>query len=307
MAAKYGYIGNSPDTTPVRIARRTYTLTGIQTNFTFDAGYSIGYVDVYLNGVKQVENDDFIASDGSTVGFSSAPIAGDIVEIVAYKAYDVIQDRNNVAGDFRVYGNANISGIVTASSFVGNVTGSSTYAATAGIATYSSTSGIATYATTSGISTTSQGLTGTPNITVGVTTTTTLQVGSGSSIVVVDNMGELGIGTTSPITKFDLFGASTQSIVSIAASNIDCSLGNYFTDTINGNKTYTVSNVPSNRAYSFTLEVNNTSGTITWFSGVQWPGGTAPTLTTGKTHLFMFITDDNGSRWRASSLVNYTT
>ena len=289
MSAKYGYIGNSPDNTPVRIARRTYTLTGIQTNFTFDAGYSIGYVDVYLNGVKQVENDDFIASDGSTVGFSSASIAGDIVEIVAYKAYDVIQDRNNVAGDFRVYGNANISGIVTASGFVGNVTGSSTYAATAGI------------------STTSQGLTGTPNITVGVTTTTTLQVGSGSSIVVVDNMGELGIGTTSPITKFDLFGASTQSIVSIAASNIDCSLGNYFTDTINGNKTYTVSNVPSNRAYSFTLEVNNTSGTITWFSGVQWPGGTAPTLTTGKTHLFMFVTDDNGSRWRASSLVNYTT
>ena len=116
MSAKYGYLGNSPDTTPVRIARRTYTLSGVQTTFTFDAGYSIGYVDVYLNGVKQIENDDFIATDGSTVGFSSAPIAGDIVEIVAYKAYDVIQDRNNVAGDFRVYGNANISGIVTASS-----------------------------------------------------------------------------------------------------------------------------------------------------------------------------------------------
>jgi hypothetical protein len=110
MSAKYGYVGNSPDTTPIRIARRTYTLTGVQTSFTFDAGYSVGYVDVYLNGVKQIENDDFIASNGSTVGFTSAPTTGDIVEIVAYKAYDVIQDRNNVAGDFTVYGNSTLSG-----------------------------------------------------------------------------------------------------------------------------------------------------------------------------------------------------
>jgi hypothetical protein len=113
MSAKYGYIGNSPDNSSVRIARRTYTLTGVQTNFTFEAGYDIGYVDVYLNGVKQIENDDFIASNGSTVGFTSAPTTGDIVEIVAYKAFDVIRDRNVVDGDLRVYGNIALVGIAT--------------------------------------------------------------------------------------------------------------------------------------------------------------------------------------------------
>lgn len=93
----------------------------------------------------------------------------------------------------------------------------------------------------------------------------------------------------------------------VAALDIDCSLGNFFTKTINGASTFTVSNVPASRAYSFTLELTHTSGTITWFSGVEWPGGTAPTLTTGKTHLFLFVTDDGGTRWRASSLINYTT
>jgi hypothetical protein len=128
--------------------------------------------------------------------------------------------------------------------------------------------------------------------------------GNFSGIVTASN---IGIGTTNPSSKLDLIGPSTQNIVQISASNIDCSLGNYFTDTVNGNKTYTINNVPSNRSYSFTIEINHTSGSITWFSGVQWPNGTSPTLTTGKTHLFMFITDDNGNRWRASSLANYTT
>lgn len=142
MSAKYGYLGNSPDTTPVRIARRTYTLSGVQTTFTFDAGYSIGYVDVYLNGVKQIENDDYLANNGSTVGFTSAPGNGDVVEIIAYKAYDLSRDNSVVDADFRVYGNstflgqisapsigvsgiitassANISGVVTATSLTSN-------------------------------------------------------------------------------------------------------------------------------------------------------------------------------------------
>jgi hypothetical protein len=31
----------------------------------------------------------------------------------------------------------------------------------------------------------------------------------------------------------------------------------------------------------------------------------APTLTTGKTHLFFFVTDDGGTRYRGSALVDY--
>jgi hypothetical protein len=100
-------------------------------------------------------------------------------------------------------------------------------------------------------------------------------------------------------------GSYRGNITAVTALDIDCSLGNLFTKTINANSTFTVSNVPASRSYTFTLELTHTSGTITWFSGVIWPGGTAPTLTTGKVHLFMFFTDDGGTTWRASSLINY--
>ena len=60
--AKYGYIGNNPDNSPVVIARQTYTATASQTTFTFTAGYTPGYLDVYLNGVRLISGDEFNAS-----------------------------------------------------------------------------------------------------------------------------------------------------------------------------------------------------------------------------------------------------
>lgn len=132
-------------------------------------------------------------------------------------------------------------------------------------------------------------------------------VTNGTAAVNVDSSQKVGFGVASPATSIDLNGNYGTNIVAVGALDIDCSAGNYFTKTINANSTFTVSNVPASRAFSFTLELTHTSGTITWFSGVEWPGGSAPTLTTGKTHLFMFVTDDGGTRWRASSLVDYTT
>lgn len=114
---------------------------------------------------------------------------------------------------------------------------------------------------------------------------------------------------TAPVLggNIDQTGSIRGGITTISALDIDCSLGNYFIKTINANSTFTVSNVPSSRAYAFTLELTHTSGTVTWFSGVQWPGGTAPTLTTGKVHLFTFVTDDGGTSWRGASQVNYNS
>jgi hypothetical protein len=110
-------------------------------------------------------------------------------------------------------------------------------------------------------------------------------------------------------TALFVSGASTENIVALGTGTaINCTSGNYFTATASGaTVTYTVTGVPSGQAYGFAMELLYSSGSITWFSGVEWPASTAPTLTTGKTHLVMFITDDGGTRWRGSSLVNYTT
>lgn len=94
--------------------------------------------------------------------------------------------------------------------------------------------------------------------------------------------------------------------VVVPASSVNCLDGNYFKKTVDGNITFQFTNAPSNGAYSFTLEVVHTSGTITWPTSVLWYSGTAPTLTTGKTDLFMFSTSDGGTTWRGSYLLNYT-
>jgi hypothetical protein len=143
--------------------------------------------------------------------------------------------------------------------------------------------------------------------TAGKVSGTAITSGALSTSGSIATTSTLAVGQSSAAsnTDLDLAGTYAQTIVAVGALNIDCSTGNFFTKTINGASTFTVSNVPASRAYAFTLELTHTSGTITWFSGVVWPGGTAPTLTTGKVHLFMFFTDDGGTTWRASSLINY--
>lgn len=116
---------------------------------------------------------------------------------------------------------------------------------------------------------------------------------------------DLSVNGTLTAHDIDNTGRYVSSITAVSALAIDCASGNYFTKTINANSTFTFTNVPSSRAFSFTLELTHTSGTVTWPSSVEFPGDTAPTLTTGKTHLFMFVTDDGGTRFRAASLVDY--
>lgn len=99
-------------------------------------------------------------------------------------------------------------------------------------------------------------------------------------------------------------GNFVTNIVTVSASNIDCSLGTYFIKTASANLTWTVSNVPASVAYSFLLELTNGgTGTQTWMSGIKWPGGTAPTLASSGVDVLGFITDDGGTTWRGVQLM----
>ncbi len=101
-----------------------------------------------------------------------------------------------------------------------------------------------------------------------------------------------------------LIGQYKQAVATVSALDIDLSTGNYFTKTISADSTFTFSN-PGSGAVSFTLELTHTSGTVTWPSSVKFPADTAPTLTAGKTHLFVFVTDDGGTRYRGAALADY--
>lgn len=72
-----------------------------------------------------------------------------------------------------------------------------------------------------------------------------------------------------------------------------------FTKTISGVTTFTVTGTPASGAVSsFMLDLTNGgSAAITWWSGMKWAGGTAPTLTTAGRDLLGFMTYDAGTTW----------
>ena len=80
-------------------ARQVYTATAAQT--TFAITYDVGFVDVYLNGVKQVVGDDFTATSGTNIVFASGLTAGDNVDIIAYGAFSVANTYTQAAADIK--------------------------------------------------------------------------------------------------------------------------------------------------------------------------------------------------------------
>lgn len=172
----------------------------------------------------------------------------------------------------------------------------------------------ATSVTSSGVVTVTSGSNSAPSIVPSGDTNTgfffptadTVAISTGGSERLrVNSSGQVGVNV-SPTAELDLNGNYAANVVAVSALDVDCSTGNYFTKTISADSTFTFSNAPASRSFSFTLELTQTSGAVTWPASVKWPSDTAPTLTTGKTHLFIFVTDDGGTRWRGASLVDYT-
>ena len=79
--------------------RSVYTATSGQT--TFSATYDVGYVDVYLNGSKLVATSDFTANDGVTVVLATGATAGDVIDIVAYAAFELANVYTQAQSDAR--------------------------------------------------------------------------------------------------------------------------------------------------------------------------------------------------------------
>ena len=202
-----------------------------------------------------------------------------------------------------------VTGVLTATSFSGSLAGTASNAT---------------------VAVNAQGLTGTPNISVGTVSGTTgtfsgnVSVGGTltyDDVTNIDSVGLItarsGINVLAGVSTFaaqieanggtKITGSQTSNISAMGANAVDCSAGNYFTKTITGATTFTFTNVPTGVAYTFTMEVTlNGSNAITWPASVKLPADTAPTITDGKTQVFVFLTDDGGTRWRGSSVIDYT-
>lgn len=120
--AENGYIGRQPNDSSTVIARQQYVPTANQSNFVFTAGYDTGYVDVYLNGVRLAEGRDFSAGDGTNVTIVEPLRSQDLLEVVAYKAFNptAVQNFSNIAtGAIGIQSSGVTVGTATTLNFVG--------------------------------------------------------------------------------------------------------------------------------------------------------------------------------------------
>ena len=217
---------------------KTYTATAGQTTFTPDNSYTVGYIDVYRNGVKLTASTDFTATNGTTVVLSTPAQLNDEIVTIGWKVNN-INDINPILTNLKVSGistqlgqvnygasgigatiyangNASFTGIVTATQFetaagTGVTIFSNGNIAAAGVITATSfvgdvTGDVTGNADTATTATNAQGLTGAPNITV-----TNLTVNGTETIINTNELNvrdkTVGIGSTTTPTSTTQDGA----------------------------------------------------------------------------------------------------
>ena len=226
MAQRSGYIGRHPGDGNSAIVRQTYSLTSETTELSFTAGYIVGFVDVYLNGVKLIDAQDYEATNTSTIGLTTAAPSGDVIEVVAYKALNVgnVQKANN---DFEVTNNTTLGGTVSVagtSTLTGVVTtGGDLYVGGDLYGDGSNLSGVGNTEYIDAGSVTSSGIVTISNTTASTSTTTGALVISGGvgiagSMFVGENVSIAGTLTYEDVTNIDSVGVVTAQLGVIATA-----------------------------------------------------------------------------------------
>jgi hypothetical protein len=131
---------------------------------TFNTTYSVGLLDVFINGVR-LSDDEFTADDSATVVLDGACFGGETVEFISYstsglgvgftgiQGLTILEEGSPIGSPLQVTSINFVGGAVTAvGSGVGVTVFFSDYISSSGIASYSDVAGISTYSETSGIS-----------------------------------------------------------------------------------------------------------------------------------------------------------
>jgi len=95
-----GYIGVQPVPQATQ-NRSSFTATANQTTFATE-GYTVGFVDVYKNGIKLAPGSAFTATNGSDVVLTSAANGGDVIEVISFVPFEVSDVSTISTGVFNI-------------------------------------------------------------------------------------------------------------------------------------------------------------------------------------------------------------
>jgi hypothetical protein len=241
-------------------SRGTFTATAGQTSFA-TTGFDSGYLDVFLNGVKLIDGTDFTATNGVDFVLTTGAALNDTLDYVAYGTFELANVYTKTASDAR-YEPIDATILKDADIGVTVQAYNATYVVDADI-------GVAVQAYDAN----------TAKLDVSQTFTANQAV-TGELIASSYNETYVALSGTTPA--------------------VNCEAGNVFSLTTSGATTFTFTNPPaSGTAFGFMLRL--TAGgthTITYPSGVDWAGATAPDApASGETDLLVFTTTDGGTIW----------
>ena len=253
-------------------AEHTRTIiTATEGQTTFPVTYTIGYAEVFLNGVKLIIGTDFTADDGTSVVLTSGASAGDNFEMMSYQTFEVanaltasnnISDLSDPVTDLDMKGYKVLFANVYPTE--GDLPDASTYH---GMFAHVHATGEAYFA----------------------------HAGNWVQLVKVTSSGT--VKATAYEETFSSVTSSTGSAI------VDCTLANVFGHVLTEDTTFVFAIPAGLTTFGFSLKIVQDAAasgfTVTWPATVQWPSGVAPTLTDTSSAVdqFTLYTHDGGTTW----------
>ena len=203
ISVRYLGIPASGVTTTAYRTLTEFTATASQTTFT-PPSYTVGFIAVYQNGVM-LGSTDYTATNGTTVVLAVGALVGDLISTESFYVSSVLNalpvTGGTISGNLVVTGTASITGVTTLTGGLNTplaVTSGGTGVATS-TGSGANVLGTSPTLTTPTIST----------ITSAAATALTLQSAS-TTAVTIDTSQNVGIGTTAPSQKLEIYAAANS-------------------------------------------------------------------------------------------------